>query len=63
MLEQATVLRKIEQLIDKLPYRSAEIRIELPQETLVISKEKQLRIGFDTTRCKKRASKETSEVF
>lgn len=53
MLEQATILRKIESLVDKLPYSTAEIRIELPNETLVLSKERQRKIGFDATRCKK----------
>ena len=53
MLKHQTVLRKIEELVDKLPYRTAEIRIEMPNETIVLSKEKRRKIGFDTTQCKK----------
>lgn len=47
-----TILRKIEELVDKLPYWTADIRIEMPNETIVLSKEKRGKIGFDTTRCK-----------
>lgn len=53
MFKYQTILRKIEQWVDKLPYQAVETRIELPQETIVLSKERQKKIGFDTTRCKK----------
>ena len=52
MHEQVTILRKIEELVDKLPYRTAEIRIELPSKTIVLAKEKRTKIGFDLNRCK-----------
>jgi hypothetical protein len=57
MLEHKTILNKIEKLVDQLPYRTAEIRIELPKEILVLTKERQPKPGFDTARIKHGSSK------
>ncbi len=47
MFEYSKTLSKIEKLVDQLPYRSVEIRIEFPGgETATLSKEKQPRCGF-----------------
>lgn len=46
MFEYDKTLRKIEEWVDKLPYRSVEIRIELPEQTLSLNKEKKAPIGF-----------------
>lgn len=47
MFDQLTILRKIEQWVDKLPYLTVEIRIELPDETITLTKDKQRKIGFE----------------
>ena len=48
MFEQQKILNKIEQWAEKLPYRSVKIEVELPDQTLVLMKEKpQRKIGFD----------------
>lgn len=46
MYEENHVLSKIEQLVDKLPYRSVKIEVELPDKTLVLTKDRQRPIGF-----------------
>lgn len=46
MFEQQKILTKIEQWVDKLPYRSVRIEIELPEQTLVLTKDRQRPIGF-----------------
>ena len=46
MYEENHVLSKIEQLVEKLPYRSVRIEVELPQQTLILTKERQRPIGF-----------------
>lgn len=46
MYEEAYVLKKIEQWVDKLHYRSAEIRIELDGKTYTLTKDRQSPIGF-----------------
>lgn len=46
MFEHKKTLDKIEKLIDQLPYRTARIEIEFPEETLVLTKDKQNKIGF-----------------
>ena len=48
MYEEAYVLKKIEQWVDKLPYRSAEIRIELDGKTYTLTKDRCNPIGFST---------------
>lgn len=48
MFEQQKILNKIEQWVEKLPYNSVKIEVELPNQTLVLMKEKpQRKIGFD----------------
>ena len=48
MYEENRILTKIEQWVEKLPYNSVKIEIELPNQTLVLMKEKpQRKIGFD----------------
>lgn len=42
------ILKKIEKLVDQLPYRRVEIEVELPGRTLVLKKEKPVKIGFFT---------------
>ena len=46
MYEENHVLSKIEQWVDKLPYRSVKIEVELPDKTLVLTKDRQRTIGF-----------------
>ena len=46
MYEEAYVLKKIEQWVDKLPYRTAEIRIEIDNKTYTLTKNRQQPIGF-----------------
>lgn len=48
MYEENYVLRKIEQWVDKLPYRSVKIEVELKDKTLTLQKERQRQIGFIT---------------
>ena len=46
MYEENQILTKIEKLVEKMPYRSVAIRIELPDKTLKLQKEKRNPIGF-----------------
>ena len=46
MFEHQKILDKIEQLVEKLPYRSVRIEVELPEQTLVLTKDRQCLIGF-----------------
>ena len=46
MHEENFVLKKIEQWVDKLPYRSVEIRIEMDGKTYTLQKDRQRPIGF-----------------
>ena len=46
MYEENRILSKIEQLVDKLPYRSVWIEVELPDKTVVLTKDRQRPIGF-----------------
>lgn len=46
MYEENQILSKIEKLVEKIPYRSVVIRIELPDKTLELQKEKRNPIGF-----------------
>lgn len=46
MMEHQKILRKIEQLIDQLPYRSVRIEIEFKDQTLTLDKQKESAIGF-----------------
>lgn len=47
MYEENLVLKKIEQWVDKLPYRSVEIRIEMDGKTYTLQKDKARTIGFE----------------
>ena len=49
MYEHQKILNKIERLVDQLPYRSVRIEVELKDQTLVLSKEKENQIGFIKT--------------
>ena len=46
MYEENRILGKIEQLVDKLPYRSVRIEVDLPDKTVVLTKDRQRPIGF-----------------
>lgn len=46
MYEENQILRKIEQWVDKLPYRSVKIEVELTDKTLTLTKDRQRPIGF-----------------
>lgn len=46
MYEENYVLSKIEQWVDKLPYRSVKIEVELPEKTLTLKKDRRRPIGF-----------------
>lgn len=46
MYEENRVLTKIEALVDKLPYKTAEIRIEMADKTYTLTKDRQRPIGF-----------------
>ena len=48
MYEETYVLKKIEQWVDKLPYRTAEIRIEIGNKTYTLTKDRHQPIGFST---------------
>ena len=48
MYEENYVLRKIELWVDKLPYRSVKIEVELADKKLTLQKERQRQIGFIT---------------
>lgn len=47
-MEESYILDKIEQWVDKLPYRSVKIEVELPDKTVVLTKDRQRPIGFST---------------
>lgn len=46
MFEYQEILDKIEQLVERLPYKSVKIEVELQDQTLVLTKERQHPIGF-----------------
>lgn len=46
MYEENRILGKIEQLVDKLPYCSVRIEVDLPDKTVVLTKDRQRPIGF-----------------
>ena len=48
MYEETRILSKIEQWVEKLPYRSVEIHISLPDKTLTLRKDRRQPIGFRT---------------
>ena len=48
MYEETRILTKIEVLVDKLPYKTVDIRIELADKVVILHKEKSNPIGFIT---------------
>ena len=46
MYEDNRILNKIEQLVDKLPYRTVRIEVELTDKTVELTKDRQRPIGF-----------------
>lgn len=46
MYEENHVLSKIERWVEKLPYKSVRIEVELPNKTVVLTKDRQRPIGF-----------------
>ena len=46
MYEETVILKKIEQWVDKLPYKWVKIEVDLPDKTLVLEKTRPKRIGF-----------------
>ena len=48
MYEENEILNKIEELVDKLPYRSVKIEVELEDKTLTLQKDRRRTIGFYT---------------
>ena len=46
MYEENFVLKKIEQWVDKLPYKWVKIEVELPGKALVLEKNRLKQIGF-----------------
>ncbi len=48
MYEENVILTKIEELVDKLPYKSVKIEVELDNKTLNLTKDRQRPIGFST---------------
>jgi len=48
MYEENLILSQIEELVDKLPYRSVKIEVELTDKTLTLTKDRQRPIGFAT---------------
>ena len=48
MYEENLILSQIEELVDKLPYRSVKIEVELVDKTLTLQKDRRWDIGFYT---------------
>ena len=48
MMEHRKILQRIEDLIEQLPYQWVKIEVELPQQTLILEKERRKAIGFAT---------------
>jgi len=46
MYEENLILSQIEELVDKLPYRSVKIEVELDSKTLTLTKDRQRTVGF-----------------
>lgn len=46
--EENVILSQIEELVDKLPYRTVKIEVELDSKTLTLTKDRQRPIGFST---------------
>lgn len=48
MFEYGHILSEIEQWVEKFPYRSVRIEVELPDQTIVLTKDRRRPIGFTT---------------
>lgn len=48
MYEENQIPSQIEELVDKLPYRSVKIEVELENKQLTLQKDRQRQIGFST---------------
>jgi len=48
MYEENLILSQIEELVDKLPYRSVKIEVELTDKILTLTKDRHRPIGFAT---------------
>ena len=46
MFEHQKILDELEQLVEKLPCRLVKIEVELSEQTLTLTKERQRSIGF-----------------
>ena len=46
MFEHQKILDKIEKLVEQLPYQSVKIEVKLPDQTLVLTKDRLRPIGF-----------------
>ena len=46
MFEQQRILNKIEQWVERLPYNTVKIEIQLPGQTLTLEKDKARPVGF-----------------
>ena len=46
MFEHKKFLDQIERLVERLPYKSVKIEVELQEQTLVLTKDRQRPIGF-----------------
>lgn len=46
MFKHQKILDEIEQLVERLPYRSVKIEVELQDQTLVLTKDRSRPIGF-----------------
>ena len=46
MQEYKAILNKIEQWVDKLPYKSVSIEVKLKDQTLTLEKERPAKCGF-----------------
>lgn len=54
MYEENQILTQIEKLVDKLPYRTVKIEVELQDKTLTLTKDRQRPIDFSIEEKKKK---------
>jgi len=45
MYEYQKILKRIEQLVDQLPYQSVKIEVTLKDQTLILEKDRPAKIG------------------
>lgn len=46
MFEHQKILNQIEKLVERLPYKSVKIEIEVSEQILILEKQKHSKIGF-----------------